>query len=60
MALGGIDAPPASCIFHVVGAEETLKDWCRRRYTARRISEHQAPGVLIAALTSLAVHYKRT
>ena len=57
--LGGLDAPPASCIFHVVGNEETLKDWARRRYTVRRISEHQAPGVLISALACLAVYYTR-
>jgi len=59
-ALGGVDAPPASCLYHVIGAEETLKDWALRRYTVRRISEHQAPGVLIGALSCLAAYYTRT
>jgi len=57
--LGGLGAPPASCVYHVIGAEETLNDWARRRYTLRRISEHQAPGVLISALACLAVYYGR-
>jgi hypothetical protein len=57
-ALGGLDRPPASCIYHVIGCEQTLKDWCRERYTARRISEHQAPGILVAALACLASHYQ--
>jgi len=58
-ALGGLDAPPAICLYHVIGAEETLKDWCTKRFIARPISQHMAAGVLIAALVSLAVHYKR-
>jgi Domain of unknown function (DUF6456) len=58
-ALGGIDAPGGSCIWHVVGLTETLKTWALTRYVARRVTENAAPGVLVTALGCLAAHYRR-
>jgi hypothetical protein len=58
-AVGGINSPGGSCLWHVVGAGETLKDWALTRYTARRITENAAPGVLYAALVTLVSYYHR-
>jgi Domain of unknown function (DUF6456) len=56
-AVGGINSVPGSCLWIVIGEEKTLKFWSSQRF-AGRITENAAPGVLIAALSCLAAHYR--
>jgi hypothetical protein len=56
-ACGGPSSPCGSCAWHVIGLEETVKDWVLHRYTATRISENAGAGVLIATLGCLEGHY---
>lgn len=56
--LGGIPSPAGSCLWHVVGWERSLKEWaCEQGWNGRRVSEHAAAGILIAALGALAQHF---
>ncbi len=50
-ALGGGGAPAASCVWHVLGLEWSLRRWASE---FRRGSVNEASGVLIAALGVLA------
>ena len=57
-ALGGIASPAGSCVWHVVGAEWTLKDWALREgWGGRPLSAETASGVLIGALGVLQALY---
>jgi hypothetical protein len=58
-ALGGLSSPAGSCCWHVVGEDVPLRTWVLTRYTIRRITENQAPGVLFAALGCLTAYYSR-
>jgi hypothetical protein len=60
MALGGPDAPCGSIIWAVIGEEMDIKRWALERFRPlRRVSEHAASGILIAALGCLATYYER-
>lgn len=50
-ALGGIDSPAASAVWHVLGCGCSVRQWVLRRSWARRpIRQEQGTGVLVAAL----------
>ena len=56
--LGGLGSPAGSCVWHVVGLEQTLKAWALREgWGGRPIGEKTAAGVLIATLGALAQSY---
>ena len=57
-ALGGIQSPAGSCVWHVVGCEWTLKDWALREgWGGRPLSVETAAGVLVGALGVLQALY---
>lgn len=60
-ALGGASAPSGSIVWHCVGRDETVKDWAIRQSWAGRapLNEAAAKGILLAALWTLADHYRR-
>lgn len=50
-AVGGLASPGGSALWHIVGLEQTLKDWAiEQGWAGRRISQATASGILIAAL----------
>jgi hypothetical protein len=58
VAAGGIGSPAGSCLWHVVGWEQSLKEWALERgWSGRRVSQEAASGILIAALGALEVHF---
>jgi hypothetical protein len=57
-AVGGIASPAGSCLWHVVGWEQSLKEWaCGQGWNGRRVSQEAASGILIAALGALEAHF---
>jgi hypothetical protein len=53
-AVGGIGSPAGSCLWHVVGWEQSLKEWALEQgWNGRRVSQETAAGILIAALGML-------
>jgi hypothetical protein len=58
-AVGGLASACGACVWHVVGCEETLKEWASQQgWAGRHISEKTAAGILIGALGTLQKHYK--
>jgi hypothetical protein len=56
-ALGGINSPAGSCVWHVVGLQRSIREWATRRsWNGRPVRQEQAQGVLVAALGVLAAH----
>ena len=56
--MGGLSAPAGSVVWHVVGAELTLKDWSLRQVWGGRSLRHEvATGILVAALAALDAYY---
>jgi hypothetical protein len=51
LAVGGMASPAGSCLWHVVGWEQSLKEWALEQgWNGRRVSQETASGILIAAL----------
>jgi len=58
LALGGLTSPAGSCLWHVVGWEQSLKEWALGQgWSGRRVSQETASGILIAALGALEAHF---
>jgi hypothetical protein len=58
-AVGGLDSPGGSCLWHVVGWERSLKEWAHDQgWSGRRVSQESASGILIAVLGALDAHYR--
>jgi hypothetical protein len=58
-AVGGIASPAGSCLWHVVGWEQSLKEWAHGQgWSGRRVSQEAASGILIAALGALEMHLR--
>lgn len=58
---GGSDSACGSCIWHVLGLECSLREWATRQgWGGRGVHHVQAQGILVAALSVLAVHYGLT
>jgi hypothetical protein len=56
-ALGGINSPAGSCVWHVVGLQRSVREWAiRQGWGGRPVRQEQAQGILIAALGILAAH----
>ena len=54
-ALGGINSPAGSCVWHVLGCGCSIRQWAvRQGWNGRPVRQEQAQGVLIAALGVLA------
>jgi hypothetical protein len=55
---GGSDSACGSCLWHVLGLEFSLREWATRQgWGGRGVHHVQAQGILVAALSVLAVHY---
>jgi hypothetical protein len=56
-AVGGIASPAGSCLWHVLGWQQSLKEWAQGQgWSGRRVSQEAASGILIAALGALETH----
>jgi hypothetical protein len=56
-ALGGISSPAGSCIWHVVGMQQSVREWATRQgWSGRPVRQEQAQGILVAALGVLSAH----
>jgi hypothetical protein len=56
-AVGGIGSPGGSVVWHVVGLQTSLREWALRQgWGGRPIGVHEARGILVAALGTLAAH----
>jgi hypothetical protein len=54
-ALGGINSPAGSCVWHVIGLEKSVREWAiRQGWNGREVRQEQAQGILVAALGVLA------
>ena len=54
-ALGGINSPAGSCVWHVVGLQRSLREWAMRQgWSGRPVRQEQAKGILFAALGVMA------
>lgn len=50
-ALGGISSPAGSCVWHVVGLQQSVREWAMRQgWGGRPVRQEQAQGILVAAL----------
>src|SRR6266849_5809904 len=57
-AVGGPASPAGSCLWHVVGWEQSLKEWALGQgWSGRRVSQETASGILIAALGALESYF---
>ena len=57
-AVGGIGSPAGSCLWHVLGWEQSVKEWALEQgWSGRRVSQEAAAGILIAALGALESHF---
>jgi len=60
-ALGGHDSPAGSCAWFVIGLECSVREWAQRRgWGGRPVSQPIAGGILVAALGTLAMHFRLT
>jgi len=58
LIVGGPSSSAGSCVWHVVGWEQSLKEWALERgWSGRRVSQETASGILIAALGALEAYY---
>jgi Domain of unknown function (DUF6456) len=57
-ALGGLSGPGGSCTWHIVGLQQSVREWALRQgWCGRSVDQKEAKGILIAALGMLARHY---
>ena len=60
-ALGGHGSPAGSCVWFVVGLEFSVREWAQRRgWSGRPVHGPVAQGMLVAALGTLAAHFRLT
>lgn len=54
-ALGGISSPAGSCVWHVVGLQQSVREWAMRQgWGGRPVDQKEAKGILVAALGVMA------
>jgi len=59
VAVGGSSSPGGSAVWFVAGLGMSVREWSiRRAWNGRAINAHEAKGILIGALGTLAVHYR--
>jgi hypothetical protein len=57
-AVGGVQSPGGSAVWHVVGLQSSVREWALRLgWGGKPLDVHEARGVLIAALGMLVRHY---
>lgn len=58
LAVGGLGSAGGSCLWHVVGWQQSLKQWALEQgWNGRRVSQEAASGMLIASLGTLEAHF---
>jgi hypothetical protein len=58
LAVGGLGSAGGSCIWHVVGWQQSLKKWALEQgWNGRRVSQEAASGILIASLGTLEAYF---
>lgn len=58
LAVGGLGSAGGSCLWHVVGWQQSLKEWALEQgWNGRRVSQEAASGILIASLGTLEAHF---
>jgi hypothetical protein len=58
LAVGGLGSAGGSCIWHVVGWQQSLKEWALEQgWNGRRVSQEAASGILIASLGTLEAYF---
>jgi hypothetical protein len=58
LAVGGLGSAGGSCLWHVLGWEQSLKEWALEQgWNGRRVSQEAASGIFIAALGALEAHF---
>jgi Domain of unknown function (DUF6456) len=61
LAVGGLGSPCGSCVWHVIGWEQTIKQWALEQgWNGRRVSQEAGAGILIGALGTLQAHFDQT
>ncbi|HLI20049.1 MAG TPA: hypothetical protein VKV32_02955 [Stellaceae bacterium] len=56
--VGGIASPAGSCLWHVVGSAQTVKEWALHHgWNGRTLSPEAASGILIGALGALQAYF---
>jgi hypothetical protein len=61
LAVGGLRSAGGSCIWHVVGWQQSLKEWALEQgWNGRRVSQEAASGILIASLGTLEAHFAQS
>lgn len=60
-SLGGMRSPAGSCVWYIVGAGYTIREWSIQQSFGRGVSlRHEvATGILVGALGALQAHYDR-
>jgi hypothetical protein len=54
-ALGGISSPAGGCVWHVVGLQQSVREWAiRQGWGGKSLRQEQVQGILVAALGMLA------
>lgn len=57
-AVGGIASPAGSCLWHVLGWQQSLKEWgIEQGWAGRQVSQEAASGIFVAALGALESHF---
>jgi hypothetical protein len=58
-AVGGLGSPGGACLWHVVGLEQSLKEWALGcGWSGRFVAQEAATGILIAALGALDAYWR--
>jgi hypothetical protein len=61
VAVGGLGSAGGSCVWHVVGWQQSLKEWALEQgWNGRRVSQETASGILIASLGTLEAHWAQS
>jgi hypothetical protein len=61
LAVGGLGSAGGSCVWHVLGWQQSLKEWALEQgWSGRRVSQEAASGILIASLGALEAHFARS
>ena len=57
-ALGGLNSPAGSCVWHVLGLQHSIRAWATHHgWGGRTVRQEPAQGMLVAGLGLLAAHY---
>ena len=61
LAVGGLGSAGGSCVWHVLGWQQSLKEWALEQgWNGRRVSQEAASGILIASLGTLEAHFAQS